>query len=298
MLRALFALTPTESKRLIAKAVAALPEVRKAATEGEIVITHGSTNVRVAEEIMGSCPSRDQFLSGQVINGLLCLTQAEEKPPIIRLVRGRPVAPVPTMEETLQDFGGESVFIKGANAVDPEGNVGIFVAHPAAGTIGFAFGILSARGSRLIVPVGLEKLVPSVREASRRVGQDTLYYSSGTRIGMVPIMNAQVVTELEAFRILFGLEATHIGGGGVAGSEGAVVVAVEGEQEALDRAIELYESIKGEAALAPRKSRCMNCVPTTPSALATPEQQFAGRDFAHCMYQGLREEELPQFLRR
>ena len=40
-MRALFVLNPYESRRFIAKAVARLPEVKKAKEEGEIVIAHG-----------------------------------------------------------------------------------------------------------------------------------------------------------------------------------------------------------------------------------------------------------------
>jgi hypothetical protein len=86
--RALFVLTPPESKRFIAKAVARLPAVLRAKVDGEIVIGHGSTNVRVAEEIMGDCPERDRFISGQVINGILCVTGAEAKPPMIVMHKG------------------------------------------------------------------------------------------------------------------------------------------------------------------------------------------------------------------
>lgn len=268
-MRALFVLTPSESKRLIAKAVARLPEVQKAKEEGEIVIGHGSTNVRVAEEILGECPKRNNFISGLIINGVLCVTQAEEKPPLIVIRKGKRVPPELTMEEVLQNFGADSIFIKGANAVDPAGNVGVFVAHPSAGTIGYGYGILSARGCRLIVPIGLEKLIPSVPEASKRCGQDTCYYTQGIPVGMIPMMNAQVVTKLQSMRILFDLEAHHIGGGGVNGSEGSVVIAAEGFKENLDRAISLMEAIKGEPPLRPRKSLCLNCLPTTPSMLAT-----------------------------
>jgi hypothetical protein len=299
-MRALFVLTPSESKRFIAKAVAGLPEVRKAWKEGEIVIGHGSGNVYVAEEIMGRCPGRDRFLSGLVINRVLCVTQAEEKPPMIVIRKGELIPPKLTMEETLRGFNQGSVFIKGANAVDPEGNAGVYVAHPSGGTIGFAYGILSARGCRLIVPVGLEKLVPSVKEAAAHLGQDTFYYCMGIKIGMVPLVNARVVTELDAFKILFGLDATHVGGGGLAGSEGAVTIVVEGEKAPLDRSIRMIESIKGEETppLAPRKSLCAGCLPTTPSMTAAPDEQFAGRERNHCMFTGKREEDLPPFFRR
>ena len=297
-MRALFVFTPSESKRLIAKAVARLPQVQKALAEGEIVIGHGTTNVRVAEEVLGECPKRVNFVSGLVVNGTLCVTQAEEKPPLIVIRKGKLVPPELTMEEVLRNFGADSVFIKGGNAVDPAGNVGVFVAHPSGGTIGYAGGILSARGCQLIVPIGLEKLIPSVPEAAKLCGQDTLYYSQGIRVGMVPLVNARVVTELDAFRILFQLPAHQVGAGGVNGSEGSVTVAAEGEKEDLDRAIPLITAIKGEPPLPYRKSLCATCLPTTPSMLASPDQQFANRERRHCLFVGKREEELPPYLQR
>jgi hypothetical protein len=294
-MRALFVFTPSESKRFIAKAVAQLPAVRNAKENGEIVIGHGSTNVFVAQEIIGECPKPEKYLSGLVINGVLCVTQPDEKPPMIMYRDGKIVPPLPTMEETLINFDAGSVFIKGANAVDPQGNAGVYVAHPSAGTIGYAYGILSARGCHLIVPVGLEKMIPSVKEAAQHLGQNTFYYCMGVKIGMIPLMNATVVTELEAFRILFGLEAVPVGGGGVNGSEGSVAVVAEGEKAALDQAIALIESIKGEPPLKPMKSLCLNCLPTAASTTKTPGQQFEEIESKHCMFQAKEERELPPF---
>ena len=76
-MRALFVLTPPESKRLIAKAVARLPEVERARQDGEIAIGHGATNVYVVEEIFGECPDRDRYLMYQGLG-------EEELPAFIR----------------------------------------------------------------------------------------------------------------------------------------------------------------------------------------------------------------------
>ena len=297
-MRGLFVFTPAESKRFIAKAVAQLPEVKKAKKEGEIVIGHGSTNVRVAQEILGECPKPNSYLSGLVINGVLCVTQPEEKPPMIMCRKGKLVPPELTMEETLKNFDAGSVFIKGANAVDPDGNAGVYVAHPSGGTIGYAYGILSARGCSLIVPVGLEKLVPSVKKAGQHVGQSTFYYCMGVKIGMIPLVNAKVITEVEAFRILFNLDSIHIGGGGVNGSEGSVGLVAEGEKKDLDRAIKLIESIKGEPPLRPNKSLCTSCLPTAASTTKSPGEQFAEEESKHCMFQSNKEADLPIFFQR
>jgi hypothetical protein len=297
-MRAVFSFTPSESKRLIAKGVAARADVQTALSQGEVVIAHGTTNVYVAEEVLGQCPKREQFVSGQVINGVLCQTAPEEKPPIVRIIRGRLVGPAPTMEETLRGFDATGVFIKGANAVDPDGNAGVLCAHPQGGTIGFAYGIISARGLKLIVPVGLEKLIPSVPRAARYLGQETLYYHSGLKVGMLTITNGIVITEIEALQTLFDVTAVHVGGGGVNGSEGSVVIAVEGEKVELDRVVALYEKIKGEPPLQTQKAFCFNCLPTTPSLIQSKAEQFSDSQERHCVYQGYREDELPVFFKR
>ena len=61
--RASFVFTPWEGRRIIGKAVAALPVVRNAHANGEMIIAHGSTNVFVAEEIMGEVPNKQFYLS-------------------------------------------------------------------------------------------------------------------------------------------------------------------------------------------------------------------------------------------
>jgi hypothetical protein len=293
-LRAAFAFTPAESKRLIGRAVAAMPELKAALAGSLVVIAHGSTNVYVAEEIVGALPRpRGTFLSGQIFNGVMCQTEPSEKGPMLVLDRGELIPPKPTMQEVLDGGGPGTIVIKGANAVDPDGNAGVFCAHPGCGTIGFAYGYVSGRGVRLIVPVGLEKLVPSVPQASRQLGHDNLYYQTGFQIGMLPLVNATVVTEITAFKILFGLDTVHVGGGGVSGSEGTVVLVASGEQAALDRAIAAIDTIKGEPPIVTMKAACATCVPTTPSLLATVAEQTPARPKTSCTFQGRTEAELP-----
>jgi hypothetical protein len=294
-MRAVFALNPWESKRLIGRAVARLPEVQHALAETQIIIAHGSTNVFVAEEVLGYCPERDKYASGQVINGTLCQTESAEKPPILRLVRGTPVPPVPTMEETLTGWEDRCVFIKGANAVDPELNAAVFNAHPSAGTIGFAFGKICGMGIPLIVPIGLEKLIPSVKEASNQLGHARVDYFNGQKIGMLPLINARVITEIQAFDILYGLPAVHVGGGGVSGSEGTVVLSVMGEDTAVEKAIAEIEAIKGEPPLALQKALCETCIPSTPALRADDGSQVIEETAKTCIYSGTLEADLPDW---
>lgn len=306
-MRAVFALNPWESKRLIGRAVARLPEVVYALEHAQIVIAHGSTNVYVAEEVLGHCPGRDHYVSGQVINGTLCQTEPAEKPPILRLDKGKPVPPVATMDETMAGWDDTCLFIKGANAVDPEFNAAIFNAHEAAGTIGFAYGRICGMGIPLIVPVGLEKLIPSVKAACTELGHARVDYFYGAKIGMLPLINAKVVTEIQAFDILYGLPAVHVGGGGVSGSEGTVVIAVNGDTAAVERAIEEINAIKGEPPLALKKRYCATCYAPPPAFTSgmqvarrqtREEMQKLALEQKQCIFSGLAEDELPAWFRK
>jgi len=264
-----------------------------------IVVAHGSTNVYVIEELIGELPRpRGTYVSGQIFNGVLCQTEPAEKGPMIVLDQGRIVPTEPTMEKVLEKGGPGAIVIKGANAVDPDGHAGVFCAHAGCGTIGFAYGFISGRGVKLIVPVGLEKLIPSVPKASKELGHEKLTYHTGTRIGMLPLVNATVVTEITALKVLFGLDAVHVGGGGVSGSEGTVVLVASGDKEQIDRAVAIIDTIKGEPPIKTMKATCATCVQSTPSlsAAAAAASKPATRG---CIYHGRREAELPKhFIRR
>lgn len=184
--------------------------------------------------------------------------------------------------------------IKGASAVDPGGTAGCMVAHPEAGTIGWSIGTIWARGIHLITPVGLEKFVPSVRQAVEKLGQYTFDYVQGKTVGMIPLVGAKVVTEITALKILTGVDAYHVSSGGVGGSEGTVTLVVEGKKEAMTKTIEIYESVKGESAYNFRKGICDICVQSSP---AQPKDYDTSAFPKFCRFQGTKEENLPVYLR-
>jgi hypothetical protein len=243
---ALVVLNPSESRRLLAKATVALPEVRSAFQHGTIIIGRGVTNAYVTEELLGV---RIEPKAGQTV-GMVChgiTTSNSGAPPCMHHVirNGRPVEGADSKVEILS-FGPEDVFIKGANAIDGDGNAGIFTSSVVGGTIGMAWPVVTPRGSHLIMPVGLEKLIPSVIEAAKHTGLYRYKYSMGLPCRLTPVILGKVVTEIQALAILAGVKATHVGSGGVGGSEGAVVLSIEGEEEPVNRAFELVKSLKGE----------------------------------------------------
>jgi hypothetical protein len=243
---AMVVLNPSESRRLVARATVATPEVQHALREGTIIIARGITNAYVTEELLGI---RVEPKAGLTV-GMVCggVTSGYAGPPattshVIR--RGQVVEGADSAVEILS-FGPEDVFIKGANAIDLDGRAGIFASSFKGGTIGMAWPVVTPRGSHLLMPVGLEKLIPSVPQAARCTGLHHFKWSTGLPARLMPVELGQVITEIQALAILAGVRATPIASGGVGGSEGAVVLSVEGEEAAVDTAFETVTRIKGE----------------------------------------------------
>ena len=237
-------ITPSESRRLLAKGVLALPEVQRSLKDGLFVICRGITTAFVAEEVLGDTLNKPNCTAGIVTDGRLASTLPEEgQGPWV--FRDGDLTP-DGFDQALKDLTATDVVVKGVNAVDAEGNVGVIAANWVGGTIGAVWPTVTARGTNFVIPVGLEKLIPSVNEAVQKCGQGMFKYVMGAKIGLMPVMQGLVVTEIEALAMLTGVSATHVASGGVGGSEGSVIISLEGSDETVKRAFELVKSIKGE----------------------------------------------------
>jgi hypothetical protein len=277
-MKAAFTLIPAESRRLIAKAVAQMEEIKIAQQKAYIILNGGTTNGYIAQELLGMRELEPQkFTAGTNTHRLLCVTDADKRTPFpIILYKGQRSSK--SLPEALEDFHIETVLVKGANAVDPEGNVGVITSGFDGGTIGATYGTAISQGLKYIFAVGLEKLVASVKEASAWVGAKTMDYTMGADFGMFCIPNGIVVTEIGAVKILADVEAKHIASGGVGESAGAVVLVVEGQEAKVRKAVSIIESIKGEPALKGFKGTCETCIYT-------------------CKFAGTKAEDLPAWLR-
>lgn len=260
-MKAVFTLTSAESRRLIAKAILRMPEVQKAWSDAYLLLAGGTTNAFIAQELMQD-PTIEPGLctAGISTDGLLCVTAPESRRSYPNVfLKGVPQDK--TLSEALSDYHAETVIIKGANAVDPQGYVGVITAGFDGGTIPRVIGYATSKGLLMITPVGLEKLVPSVRDAAAALGGAShINYSLGADCGMYCLGNTRVVTEIEAIRLLFDCEAHLVCCGGVGGNEGAVTLAVDGEKEQLEAMVAfLEEHIKGEPPVKGNKGTCATC---------------------------------------
>ena len=246
-------LTTSESKRLIGKAVASMEVVKEALKSGLIVIVKGTTNSYVAEEILGKPIEKERYGRGIIVPGMLSYLPEGESTPDIIIEKGK-VRRGLSLEAAVKMLNPGDVLIKGANALDPDGVTGVFLARlptTDGGTIGRSLGTVVGRGVNFIIPVSLEKLIPvPVREVVTQLNDKEVSLAMGLTVNVMPTMG-RVVTEIEAFKIMAGVEALNVGGGGVGGAEGARIFLLKGDEEAVKKAFNLVQSIKGEPPFKP-----------------------------------------------
>jgi len=258
MERIFVTLTPSEGKRLIAKAVASMEPVRAALKSGTIVICLGTTNAFVLEEIAGiRVEDKGKFSIGVITGEMTCVSRSKGRmaEAVIREGKLTELA----MKDVIEGLTPKDVFIKGANALDPWGTAGIFLGSPVGGTIGASIGVLMARGVKVIIPASLEKMVPyAIGEIASRMGSRSYSASMGMPVGMMSL-NGEVVTEVEAINMLYGCEALPAGAGGIGGGEGSRCYVIEGDGEDLKAAWEGLSGIKGEGRVAVRLEECAGC---------------------------------------
>jgi hypothetical protein len=246
-MKAEFILTVAESKRLIAKGVAALGMIQDRMEEGVVVLTSGSTNAYVYEELTGKTIDKRAYISGRTIPAKRQAAWEVTRMPDMVWVNGEP-RPDLDRFSVLEVMEEGDIYIKGANALNyAAGVAGITIGHPTGGTIGGALGAIISKKIRLLIPVGLEKEVPlDLHEISAIIAEPD--ESLGKVYSLWPV-HGGVFTEIEALRVLFDVEALPTAAGGLAGAEGSLRMMIRGDAEAVGQAMALIRSIQGEAAI-------------------------------------------------
>lgn len=239
-----FCVTPSMGKRLIGRAMAQHPSMLRALEGGTVVIVAGTTNGYVAEEVLRSLGQEEGFTRAGFRRGIVSAPGGQ--------VPGHPFPGDVVIQQGVwqqgltifdvdEDLKQGDLVLKGGNALDPYGQAGVLMAHPQGGTILAAIRAEFGRRVELIVPIGLEKRVPEdINTLAARSVQPGV---RGPRL--YPILG-DTFTEIDAAELLTGAEAFLLAAGGVYGAEGALWLAVDGTDEQVKAAGELFRSLAGE----------------------------------------------------
>ena len=271
-------LTPAESKWLIAKAVANMDIVKQALERGMVVIHPSSSTYFIVKEITGQKPKPAVWVCGIVAPKGTCVElglmthqltseskqwEAGSNPEDFLhswVIKEGELTTGMKLGSLLETMTPRDVYIKGVNALDREGMVGVLIGSTAkGGTIGRVMAASRRKAFSVIFPVGLEKLIPfRIKEAAKQARKANYDYCMGLGCGLLPC-EGSTVTELKAIEILSGAVATPIAAGGLAGAEGAIVLVIKGEKKQVCKAIEHIEHVKGAKLPQVRIPKCHAC---------------------------------------
>jgi hypothetical protein len=246
-------ITPSAGKRLIAKALANHPQIQNAAKNGTLVIIAGTTNGYLAEELFLSLGisgfSRSRFFRGLTMPPNAPVTKegrlADESmfPGDAVIIKGmwQKGKTVGDIVDSLQEG---DVIVKGANALDMEHKqAALLIGHPKAGTVGLTLPAVAGRRVKLFIAVGLEKRVNcDLTAVAVKLNEPEV---GGYRLLPVP---GEIFTEIEALRMLCGVNCELFAAGGVNGAEGGVWLLASGTKEQEEKAAATVASVASEPA--------------------------------------------------
>ena len=279
-------LIPAESKKLIAKAIVNTEIVKDAIKNGMVILHPSSTTYFILEEILGHEVLTNRWICGMIVPKGTCvemgmfLGQGAEQivstnPEKLKespgkgnpgsfmhsliLKKGKLSSQKP-LKDIMEEMGPNDVFVKGANALDTEGNIGILWANSSeGGTAGVVMKAQKRIGFNIIFAVGLEKLVPFPIEKIVKEAKRFKYdYSMGLPVGLLPA-KGPVITELKAIEMLSGAIAIPIAAGGLAGAEGATTMVIKGTKDQVVKALKMVKQSKGARLPQARIPICADC---------------------------------------
>ena len=242
-MKACVVLNENMSKRLIAKGVARTPLVKDALAKGTVLITLGTTNAIVAEEILGRPIDRGAFAAGFIDDRWNINARVGE---VGEIVLREGIEVTVDSQELLDSLGAGDLIIKGGNAIDPWGVVGVLTGAASGGTVGRYLPLALARGVDVVIPIGLAKTIhSSITDLARELGSGKVDRCMGIPCGIFPLVG-RVITEIDALETLFPVEVTQVANGGVGRGVGSVSLLITGEEAAVEKAFDLVSSLQGE----------------------------------------------------
>lgn len=255
IVRSQFSLTTSESKRLIAKALVKSEIFDKAFKKDTIVIHPSSTTYYILKELNIDLPDQVWVIGMITPNGGYREANCQVKSNTLRdpymfrhswILKEGKLQKKKTLREILEGIGPEDIYIKGANALDCNGMAAVLIGSEAGGTISRVISYSKKNKFKIVVPIGLEKLIScSVLDASKEAGVNKMNFSMGMPCGLLAIREGYVITEIEAINILAGASAFPIASGGLGGAEGAITLVAKGDNEQIKLLNDYVDSIKG-----------------------------------------------------
>lgn len=236
-----FTLTVEEGKQIIALGTCRHRFFKKALSSGKILLKGGTTVSRISEIVTG-LPLR---ISGRITErGTVASLNQPEAPHSIIIEKGswRNIDQDIVLES--QKLDKDDLVVCGANAFDYHRRAALMAGSPGGGNVGMSVSAWYSEGVPVLIVAGLEKMIPGdldkIIPGSGRRGKD---YSWGMAVGLIPIMG-ELITEIEAVKLLVDVECWSIGSGGLGEAQGSATLEAWGADEEIYKLIDTLKKVK------------------------------------------------------
>ncbi|MBG0763957.1 MAG: AroM family protein [Tissierellales bacterium] len=235
--------TVEESKKLISLGTIEHELVKKALSSHKVLLKGGTTVSRIAEELIG-IPLR---ISGRIAErGTVAAIEDNDEPHSV-LIEGKNYTNIDLcFLDSVKSLNSEDVIISSANLFDSYGNAAIMAGSEGGGSVGLSLGAWYTEGAKIIIPIGIEKLVPgNINEIIKNTSRKGKSFSYGMAVGLFPLQG-ELITEIEALNILTGVKSFPVGAGGLGIAQGSVTLEIHGTSEQIKKTVEIVKRIKSQ----------------------------------------------------
>lgn len=238
-------LTVSEGKRLIAKGIMAMPSVKEKLEKGMIIVTKGTTNTYIAEELLNKSIEHGSFVIGHFAPEGQSPVNADKRQMQEVVIKDGKVLDV-TYDEALKMLEPGDIVMKGGNLLNYSmKQAAVCIGAPNGGTTYKILPYVGEGKAELIIPIGLEKETT----ANLEILENTLN-AGNERLNSVPRLymfrTGTVFTEIEAIRQFADVKVFPYGVGGISGREGGVSLVISGSEMEVNKVLELVRTIQGE----------------------------------------------------
>lgn len=238
-------LTVSEGKRLIAKGILAIPSVKEKLKKGMVIVTKGTTNTYIAEELINKSIEHGSFVIGHFAPEGQIPVNADKQQMQEVIIKDGKLLDI-TYDEALKMLAPGDIVMKGGNLLNYSmKQAAVCIGAPNGGTTYKLLPYVGEGKAQLIIPIGLEKETTANLEEL-----ENALNAGNERLNSVPKLylfrTGMVFTEIEAIRQFADVKVFPYGVGGVSGREGGVSLVIAGKNEEVKKILDLMATVNGE----------------------------------------------------
>lgn len=252
-------LTVEEGKELISLGILKHPKLMNSIENGKILFKGGTTVSKITEKLLNV----SLRISGRITSrGTVAGDKTLDSPHSILLQDNKWRKIDDTISDEVHGFAKNDLIICGANAFDYKGRAALMAGSPGGGNVGKSLSSWYSEGASVLIPVGIEKMVPGdldeIITKSSRTGKSI---SWGMAVGLIPL-HGELFTEVEALQTLADVECFVIGAGGLGEAQGSITIDILGAKEEIEKLIPILIEIKSkENQISGDAESLIECVP-------------------------------------